>query len=97
MYFESSLTDVSFSVRQCFRRRVCYCYHYVLLFSSSYTRSVKCIFQKFVTDVFTVTGTSMNYVVVVVAFVCLLCAVTWSVSGRKHYQGPRITTVVPEQ
>lgn len=48
------------------------------------------------TDVSAVTGTSMNYVVVVVAFVCLLCGVTWFVSGKKHYQGPNVKVVVSE-
>ena len=51
----------------------------------------------FLTDVFTVSGTSMNYVVVVVAFVCLLCGITWLVSGKKHYQGPKVKVVVSEQ
>ncbi|KAK8847719.1 hypothetical protein IAR55_005578 [Kwoniella newhampshirensis] len=37
-----------------------------------------------------VSGTSMNYVVVVVAFVCLLCLSAWLVSGKKHYQGPKV-------
>jgi len=36
-----------------------------------------------------VSGTSMNYVIVVIAIVTLMCAVTWIVDGRKHFTGPR--------
>lgn len=36
-----------------------------------------------------VSGTSMNYVSVVIAIVGLLCLGTWIVDGRKHFDGPR--------
>ncbi|TXT15586.1 hypothetical protein VHUM_00089 [Vanrija humicola] len=35
-----------------------------------------------------VSGTSMSYVVVVLAIALLLCAVTWIVDGRKRFNGP---------
>jgi hypothetical protein len=31
----------------------------------------------------------MNYVIVVIAIVTLMCTVTWIVDGRKHFTGPR--------
>ncbi|ORX37439.1 amino acid permease [Kockovaella imperatae] len=34
------------------------------------------------------TGTDMNYVIVVVAMVVLLCAGSWFTHGRTHYHGP---------
>jgi choline transport protein len=36
-----------------------------------------------------VSGPTMNYVIVVVAIVTLMCAVTWIVDGRKHFTGPK--------
>ncbi|KAG0655478.1 hypothetical protein C6P46_000875 [Rhodotorula mucilaginosa] len=35
------------------------------------------------------TGNSMNYAVVVIGFVLLLCGGTWIFQGRKHFIGPR--------
>lgn len=33
-------------------------------------------------------GTVMNWVVVVVALVWLLCGITWAVDGRRRFRGP---------
>lgn len=33
-------------------------------------------------------GSTMNYVVVVMAIVYVLCAITWFVDGRKNFLGP---------
>lgn len=35
-----------------------------------------------------VSGTSMNYVSVVIAIVFLLCLITWLIDGRKNFHGP---------
>lgn len=34
------------------------------------------------------TGSAMNYAVVVLAIVLLMCGITWAVDGRKHFVGP---------
>ncbi len=31
----------------------------------------------------------MNYVIVVVAIVTIMCAATWLIDGRKHFLGPQ--------
>ncbi|WWD19402.1 hypothetical protein CI109_103862 [Kwoniella shandongensis] len=43
-----------------------------------------------------VSGTSMNYVVVVVAFVTLMSLISWIISGKRHYQGPKVKVVHAE-
>lgn len=35
-----------------------------------------------------VSGTTMNYVSVVLAIVFLMCLLTWFVDGRKNFKGP---------
>lgn len=35
-----------------------------------------------------VTGSSMNYVIVIAVIACLLSVATWFTDGKKHFQGP---------
>lgn len=44
-----------------------------------------------------VDGTSMNYVIVVVAIVVFMCAGTWIFDGRKNFSGPHEIILFEDQ